>query len=124
MIVKAQTDFCEIVMEVSRIGNDVLVTVMGGDSPHIGTVVLAQSRPSLQEKDKLSATSSVLNLPGHKDECVCRKVAETLASAWNTNVVCTGGIHIDQIEPEQIKKIADAVDELIAQMIQEHLQKK
>ncbi|MBQ6397572.1 MAG: hypothetical protein IJI06_05425 [Oscillospiraceae bacterium] len=44
--------------------------------PHIGCAVLAIPRPSLKSDGSMSCTSSVLNLSGHKDETLCRLLAE------------------------------------------------
>ena len=94
------------------IGNDLLVCIKGGDLPHIGTGVLCVPRPSLSGNGAQSATSSVLNLPGHKDEFICRKVGEMLCSRLNMVVFCTGGFHVDGITKEQIRKVLSAADAL------------
>ncbi|MGN0477961.1 MAG: hypothetical protein ACI4GO_00860 [Hominenteromicrobium sp.] len=100
-------------LEVSAvlIGTDLLVCLQGGDRPHIGCAVQAVPRPSLTGDGSYSATSCVLNLPGHKDEALCRLLAEQLCAALRTNVVCTGGVHIDRITPAQIEEVTRAARE-------------
>ena len=49
---------------VKPLGPDLLVAVWRGTHPHIGAVALAVPRPSLKDKKKTSATSSVLTLLG------------------------------------------------------------
>ena len=61
---------------VKRIGEDLLISVEGGQKPHIGCVIQSIPRPSLTGDGSYSATSSVLNLTGHKDEYLCRKLSE------------------------------------------------
>ena len=109
----------EIVLEAFFIGEDLVLHLYGGEKPHIGTVILAQPRLSLCNDGRMSATSSILNIVGHKDEYVCRKLAEKTAAELQTNVVCTGGIHIDDIAPAQIEQIIKGVDKLSAQLIQQ-----
>lgn len=45
----------------------------------------------------MSATSSVLNFPDHKDEVICRWMAEKVSKELGKRVVCTGGFHKDGI---------------------------
>lgn len=72
--------------------NGVTVTLVGG-LPHLGAVALATPRPSLRDPSRPSSTSSVLTLPGHKDDVVARMVAERLASQLDQNVSVAAGIH-------------------------------
>lgn len=97
---------------IKRIGEDLLLSVEGGQQPHIGCVIQSVPRPSLTGDGSCSATSSVLNLTGHKDEYLCRKLSEQICAACQTTVVCTGGVHIDQITKEEIADILQAVEEI------------
>ena len=87
------------------IGNSLLVAIWGGEKPHIGAVSVAQPRPSLKDPGVTSATSSVICLPGHKEDGLAKAGAEVLASALNTEVVVTAGIHWDNLGGEGIKTI-------------------
>lgn len=64
--------------------------------------MLAEARASLTGEGT-SATSSVLNRLGHKDEFVARTVAETLAAALDTTVCCICGIHKDNATSKDIQ---------------------
>ena len=88
-------------LTIEQLGTQLVVCVSGGSTPHIGSVTLASPRPSLAGTG-MSATSSVLNLIGHKDEAVGRPLAEMLASRLDTTVCCICGIHIDDATPEDI----------------------
>ena len=44
------------------IGEDLVLTLSGGEKPHIGCVVQAVPRPSLSGDGTISVTSSVINL--------------------------------------------------------------
>lgn len=78
-----------------RLGDDLLVAICGGTSPHLGAVALALPRPSLKDPSVTRATSSVLTLLGHKDDTVAREAAERLAAARNRPAVVTAGLHVD-----------------------------
>ena len=104
--------FAELIVETENIGKDLLITVRGGTKPHIGCCVLSEPRPSLSGDGTVSATSSVLNCIGHKDEALCRYFAEKAAAAHGCTAVCTGGFHVDVITKEQIEELMRAAEEI------------
>lgn len=116
--------FAALKLSVEQLGAHLVICVSGGDVPHIGSVVLSTPRPSLTGEGR-SATSSVLNLPGHKDEAVARQVAETLAAKLDTTVCCVCGIHVDNATPEALATCATLGEELaqflIARLTEEHI---
>lgn len=84
---------------------------------HIGCTVLAIPRTSLDGSGKMSSTASVLNVTGHKDEEVCRYLAEKVSAGKKTTVVCTGGIHMDGITKEQIVEIVEAMQIIAGEIV-------
>lgn len=105
--------FCQIV----PMGQDYTICVWGGDTPHVGSVVMSVARSSLTGEGT-GVTSSVINGMGHKDEYVARKFAEAAAMKHNCTVVCTCGIHIDRITKEQLKDVADVCERLLARLLE------
>lgn len=93
--------------EVTFVGNDLLVVISGGDKPHIGSVAVAQPRPSLRNRRRMSATSSVYNLPGHKDQVIAQRLSEALSSELNCTVVVAAGFHLDRIGEKGVKRVLD-----------------
>lgn len=106
-----------VAVSIEHLGACMVVCVSGGDEPHIGSVVLAEARASLTGEGT-SATSSVLNRLGHKDEFVARTVAETLATALNTTVCCICGIHKDNATPEDIQASATLGQEVASTLLE------
>lgn len=102
----------EITLQWMKMGQDWVLLLSGGDKPHIGCTVLAIPRPSLTGSGRGSSTASVLNVTGHKDDEICRWLAETMASAKGVTVVCSGGFHVDGITPVQIEEVMAAVKEM------------
>ena len=90
---------------VRLIGEDIVVSIWGGQKPHIGAVAAAQPRPSLENSNVISASVSVICFLGHKDDNLAKKTAETLAAAFNAKVVVTVGIHWDDLSQEDIQRI-------------------
>lgn len=76
--ISVRLSFTRINIAVDSIGDDLCITVQGGKS-HIGCTVLAIPRESLTGEG-ISCTSSVINVSGHKDEEICRYVAEKAAA--------------------------------------------
>lgn len=116
---KISTSDFQIEAGGTKIGEDILLYVKGGEKPHIGCTVIAVPRPSLSGNGQTSATSSVLNLTGHKDESLCRTLAEMVCCASGKNVACSGGFHMDQITLQQIQEVEAAVRKLGEFLIKE-----
>lgn len=108
-------------MKAITVGNDLCIIVSGGDKPHIGCVTLSVSRPSLADSKFNSATTSILNLTGHKDDEAAKYVSHTLSSRLNKVVVATCGIHIDNITAEEINVVMRLIKEMTEALVQELL---
>lgn len=115
--IKKELTFTNIYAEISRLGEDYHILLSGGERPHIGCTVLAVPRQSLDRSGKMSSTASVLNVTGHKDEEVCRYLAEKVSAGKNAVVVCTGGIHMDEITKEQIAEIVEAMRIIVVKIV-------
>jgi len=105
IIVKTETGSFDIEASVSKIGDDLLVAIWGGEKPHIGAVAVAQSRPSLKNSKAMSATASVICFPAHKEDELAKAVSEVLSAILDTRVVVTAGIHWDNISKDGIRKV-------------------
>lgn len=119
VVKKISTPDFDIEAGAAKIGEDILLYIQGGDKPHIGCTVMAVPRPSLSGNGERSVTSSVLNLIGHKDESICRSLAEKVCQATGKTVVCTGGFHLENITTQQIKKVELAGKRLEELLIKE-----
>ena len=93
---------CKLTCQVIPMGKDYTVTVCGGSLPHVGSVVMAQARLSLTGSGT-SATSSVLNCVGHKDETIARMFAEK--------------IHLDDITEDQLAGIQESCNCLLDRVL-------
>jgi len=106
-----------ISLSAVRMGTDLCVALFGGDKPHIGAVALSQSRPSLDDAEKTSASTSVIPLLGHKEDQLARDVAKRLACKMKANVSVACGVHLDDITADEIDTVCkltlQAVDKLV-----------
>lgn len=116
-VVCVSLQFVKLALAAWRAGNDYVVVVSGGVA-HVGCAVLAVPRPSLKGDGTISSTASVINVSGHKDDAICRAVAERMCMATNATVACTGGVHVDGITAEQIAQVCDAFERMTGRLIE------
>jgi len=103
-------------------GGGGVLQLYGGTHEHVGSVIVSVPRPSLLDESRTSVTSSVINLPSHKEELVGRPAAELLAVALDLPIVCVAGIHVDGAADEELELLAKHSEEvvrLLAQKLQE-----
>lgn len=96
-----------------------LAAKIGGGHSHVGSVVIAQPRPSLRGDGSVSCTSSVWNQTEHKGEAVARPVAERLCRTLNTVVVVSAGDHLPNADASQIDTVDRLTDALASQIVQD-----
>ncbi len=82
-----------------------VVTLVGGEVPHVGAVAVSIPRPSLSNARMRSATTSVLAIPGHKEDELARPLAAELACALGRTTVVVAGIHIRRARQEDIERV-------------------
>jgi hypothetical protein len=99
-------------------GNDLCVVITGGELPHIGAVALSLPRKSLSDPERLSSSTSVLTVLGHKEDTVAKKTAETLVTKLNKTVVVSCGIHLEEITSSEINIVIELLEEIIEELIQ------
>ena len=71
-------------------GEDLCVSICGGEREHIGAVSLAVYEP---ERD--SATVSTVTVFAHRDDRVSRRAAKFFSRALRCTVCVSAGLHID-----------------------------
>ena len=98
-------------------GRDLAVTLCGGDQAHIGAVAVSQSRPSHEPGAPTSATTSVITLPGHKEDDLARAIAARFAARLDAAVTVACGIHMDAIGKGELKDILEMAEELTVEAL-------
>ena len=94
-----------------------VLQLYGGTFEHIGSVVVSLPRPSLADSARTSVTSSVINLPSHKEEQVGRPAAEMLAVALDLPIVCVAGIHVDGATGGDLEILAKRCEEVVSSLL-------
>ena len=95
-----------------------VLQLYGGTHEHVGSVTVSIPRPSLMDSDRTSVTSSVINLPSHKEELVGRPAAERLAIALDQPVVCVAGIHVDGATSDELSILTEHSDAVVRILMQ------
>lgn len=89
------------------LGQDLCITLTGGDREHIGSVALAQRDGTLRS----------LTVPHHREEDLARLLASRVCSAAQVTVTAICGIHLDHIEPFEIQDVLALAETLTDQLI-------
>jgi hypothetical protein len=101
------------------IGDDLAVMVCGGNKPHVGAIAVSIPRPSLDDPQMISSTTSVFALVGHKEDELAKKMAGKLASALNRKVVLTAGIHVDNLTASGVREIENNCSKVLEQLLRQ-----
>ena len=94
-----------LTVSVVQAGRDLQIYLGGGEQYHIGSVVISQPRPSLKNPERISCTTSVFNIMGHKDDKPAILFAESFCKKFNCITVVSAGIHIDNATEKDLEKI-------------------
>ena len=82
---------------VIALDNDDVIVIVSGGRDHIGALSLAIPRPSLQDQCRMSVTSSILTVPGHKDDELAKYVSEKVSAVTERKIVVIAGVHYDDL---------------------------
>jgi hypothetical protein len=103
---------------VTAVGDDLVISVGGGERPHVGCVVLAQPGHSRANRGTWSASCSVLTIPPHKEEPIARCVASRIVGALGRVTVVTAGVHDDNIDADGIATYLRLGEELAEKLVE------
>lgn len=110
-------------LHTEQMGNDLCITICGGDNPHIGCIAVAEPRTSLSGNGTMSATVSTFNFAGHKDDAVANTVAHKVASHLERRTVVLCGLHYDFVNQEVFSQIEKLCEQMIVDILDECLSK-
>ncbi|MCL2493325.1 MAG: hypothetical protein FWF33_04705 [Clostridiales bacterium] len=98
---------------ICSVGNDIQITVGGGERDHIGAVALAEPsvtvHPVTGEAVSLAAGETsgfsriqLLSAAGHKDAAIAQMFAGAFCGTFQVNVAVVAGVHVDHATDEEI----------------------
>ncbi len=119
MILERKAGRHSIYLEAKEIGNDLLISIHGGDEHHIGGVSIAYVTPS-HYRDASTVSLSSLTFPGHKDYIVANSAAEKICKSVERSTVVTVGIHYEKATKQDIDEIVRVVDALVDDLLEHY----
>ena len=90
---------------VTPTDNGIAVILVGGDAPHVGAMAISIPRPSSADPRRVSPSTSVYCVVGHKDDELARAVASGLCRKLNAIVAVIAGVHIDRASRAEIRAV-------------------
>ncbi len=113
MHISTDTGKYHISLEDHHIGPHILLILSGGEQPHIGGIVISE----------LNKPSQIIKLNSHLDHLILQPLAEHASQHYNTTVVATGGIHIDNATKADIARIIKNCNTLTTRFLKKHIPK-
>ena len=105
-----------LILSHKKIGEDLLVTIHGGDEHHIGGAALAYPTKS-HYRDAITVSVNTITAPGHKDYLVANSSAEKICRVLKVPTLVSVGIHVDNATKEQIEEIVQEVDSMVDELL-------
>ena len=115
--IEMSTEDLMVTVIVVKMGNDVNISILGGDKPHIGAIALAVPREHFSENEKTSVSVSLLTVTGQKEDEIVMPVAKKISRSFNSSVVVSCGIHKDNITLKEIRTFVDLVNKATEEFI-------
>lgn len=113
------TGKCIVEALIAKCGNDLNVTIGGGEKYHIGAVAVAIPRFEYKNGNKRTASTSVICVQGHREDELTYKAAKYLATALDCTVAVAIGAHIDNITSYEFSEILNNINKLLDKIIEE-----
>ena len=94
-------------------GEDLTVIISGGEKPHIGAIAVSIPRPSLKDSNKVSASTSVFTLTGHKEDELSKQTAENITKITKKITVVIVGLHIENATFQDIEYLIQNTQKVV-----------
>ena len=89
-----------------QMGKDLCVILAGGDAPHLGALTAGSKSMNLE----------TFVFDTHKENYVTEMAAEILRKEYPGNFVVCCGIHLDNIEKQEISAVMELCNQMIAEL--------
>lgn len=109
---------CSVEAVIVRCGNDLNVTIGGGEEYHIGAAAIAVPRFEYKDGKKRTSSTSVICVQGHREDELTYKAAKYLSTALDCTVTVTIGAHIENISQDEFQLMIDNTNKLLDSIIE------
>ncbi len=98
----------EVSLRAVRVGEDLVVIIDGGAS-HVGAVAAGTNCDGM-------AVSSVITMPGHRDDRIAKDAAERISKKLSCNCAVIAGVHYEDITAQEIKDVLILSNSLVEEL--------
>lgn len=95
---------CDLRRTMYFMGKDLVICISNDSGAHIGSCVISEP---YEKNGEIHVTSSIRNLPAHKEGEVALLYAEAAAGHLNRTVCCVCGIHYDNITEAELEAVRE-----------------
>lgn len=99
-----------LLLEWGKTGRDYIIQLTGGTA-HVGAAAVG-----IFDSVSGRASSSVITVPGHREDELALLGARRLSEACRSTTVFIAGIHVDDITKKEIEKIISVSEEMIEEL--------
>jgi len=96
-----------LILDAYPMGEDLVVMISGGDTPHLGTITAGARLEPLR----------TIQLQNHKEFYITEEIAVMLRKNFRGNFAIICGVHLDHITKEEIKDIPELCIEMGKELI-------
>ncbi len=93
------------------------MSLLGGEKPHVGGIVLAAPRAQVREGGRFEDVWDI-PVPGHLDTIAALPVARALCRYSMLPVSVTSGIHVDEASPADIERLLENCERALARLLE------
>lgn len=105
--------FTKIQMEVTPVGDDLLILLTGGDNISLDCTAYATPSEDTDAEGNTACDIAVMTGLDDPESTFCIYVADKICKATGKNVICTGGIYCNNLSDHEMDKLYENVDDLI-----------
>jgi predicted transcriptional regulator len=117
-------DKYKVKLTAFRSGEELTVIISGGEKPHIGAIAISIPRPSLKDSNKVSASTSVFTLVGHREDELSKQIAENITKVTEKVTVTIVGLHIDKATSQDIESLNQNTQKVVDKLRETLVKKK
>ena len=109
-------DKYKVKLVVIKSGEDLTVIISGGEKPHIGAMAVSIPHPSLKDSNKVSTSTSVFTLIGHKEDELSKQIAENITKITKKITVVIVGLHIEKATAQDIEYLIQNTQKAVGKL--------
>ena len=99
-------------LKATYVGEDLIISISGGDRPHVGAI--SYGGEGFENKEFKKNTIIYGN---HKEYIISQRFSQRIGEIFKGNYIISAGIHLDNITKEEIEIVKKLSEELLEEII-------